>query len=125
MTSRSSLHVWWWLAAAFLTVAVGAGPVLTRLMSLHMLVQIPMLLMAGLFAEQAYRLRRRDAEVQNLTDHRWSMNEYGIPGLIRVSIVSMIWMILKSLDDTLADWRMAAFKYIGMPVPGWILVVYI
>lgn len=121
MTSRSSLHVWWWLAAAFLTVAVGAGPVLTRLMSLHMLVQIPMLLMAGLFAEQAYRLRRRDAEVQNLTDHRWSMNEYGIPGLIWVSLVSMIWMIPKALDDALVDWRMAAFKYIGMPVSGWLL----
>lgn len=121
MTSRSSLHVWWWLAAAFLTVAVGAGPVVTRLMSLHMLVQIPMLLMAGLFAEQAYRLRRRDAEVQNLTDHRWSMNEYGIPGLIWVSLVSMIWMIPKALDDALVDWRMAAFKYIGMPVSGWLL----
>lgn len=121
MISRPSFQVWWWLTAGFLTVAVGASPVLTQLMSLHMLVQIPMLLMAGLFAEQAYRLRRRDAEVQNFTGHLWSMNEYGVPGLIWVSLVSMIWMIPKALDDALVDWRIAGFKYIGMPVSGWLL----
>ena len=111
----------WGVAALIcLGVALGLSGPLTALMSLHMLVQIPLLVLAGLFAERAWRAghpppagaRPRPA---------WSYNEYGIPGLLLVSLVGAGWMIPKALDDALTDWRVAAFKYLGLPVCGWVL----
>ncbi len=49
---------WFITALACLGVAVGLRAPLTALMSLHMLVQIPLLVLAGLFAEQAWRAGR-------------------------------------------------------------------
>jgi hypothetical protein len=111
------------LALAALGVAVGLRASLTALMSLHMLVQIPLLVLAGLFAEQAWRgahaLRGSAGPARPAV--RWSWNEYGLPGLLLVSLVGACWMIPKALDDALVDWRVAAFKYLGLPVCGWVL----
>ncbi len=111
-----------WGAAALicLGVALGLSGPLTALMSLHMLVQIPLLVLAGLFAERAWRAGhplRAGARPRPA----WSYNEYGIPGLLLVSLVGAGWMIPKALDDALTDWRVAAFKYLGLPVCGWVL----
>jgi hypothetical protein len=38
-----------------------------------------------------------------------------------VSLIGACWMIPKALDDALVDWRVAAFKYVGLPVCGWVL----
>ncbi|MFA7474532.1 MAG: hypothetical protein WCY95_01880, partial [Castellaniella sp.] len=100
--------------------ALGLSGPLTALMSLHMLVQIPLLVLAGLFAERAWRAGhppRAGARPRPA----WSYNEYGIPGLLLVSLVGAGWMIPKALDDALTDWRVAAFKYLGLPVCGWVL----
>lgn len=123
------------LSAACLIAALGAHKPLTALMSLHMLVQIPLLVLVGVFAERAiwlrcpvesraqnwpYRFTSRSA-AQSTDQQRWSYNEYGIPGLLLVSLVGAAWMIPKALDDALTDWRVAAFKYVGLPVCGWVL----
>lgn len=135
------------LALLCAAVAIGAQRPLTSLMSLHMLVQIPLLVLAGLLAEQAtwpkrVLIRRRRTYVgiettpknnsilrnnrhvkQNGPAHRqsWPANAYGIPGLVLASLVGAAWMIPKALDDALVDWRVATFKYLGLPVCGWVL----
>ena len=110
------------LAVVAMGLAVGLRVSLTALMSLHMLVQIPLLVLAGLFAEQAWRgwhaLSGAAPAAQN---RHWSWDEYGIPGLLLVSLIGACWMIPKALDDALTDWRVAAFKYLGLPVCGWVL----
>lgn len=111
------------LSAVCLGVALGAHRLLTSLMSLHMLVQIPLLILAGLFIEQAFNSLRKTsvAATPNTQGRSWSYNEYGVPGLLLVSLVGAAWMIPKALDDALIDWRVAAFKYVGLPICGWIL----
>jgi len=116
----------WMPALACLALAVGASSVLTRLMSLHMLVQIPLLVLSGVFAEMAFA-RSCNKPATNAAApavgmrRGWSWNEYGLPGLIFASLLGAVWMVPKALDDALVDWRMAAFKYAGLPVCGWIL----
>ena len=126
MKHPGRLAWFWWIAAlACLGLAVGPRAPLTALMSLHMLVQIPLLVLAGLFAEQAWRAGRPSPDPAPAPGTRsrpaWSYNEYGVPGLLLVSLVGAGWMIPKALDDALTDWRVAAFKYLGLPVCGWVL----
>lgn len=135
------------LALLCAAVAVGAQRPLTSLMSLHMLVQIPLLVLTGLLAEQATwpkrvprRHRRTSVDIETASrnksilsndshfeqsgpTHRqvWPANAYGIPGLVLASLVGAAWMIPKALDDALVDWRVAAFKYLGLPICGWVL----
>lgn len=112
----------WGIAAlACLGLAVGLRAPLTALMSLHMLVQIPLLALAGLFAEQAWHAGRPPPAGGAGARPAWSYNEYGMPGLLLVSLVGAGWMIPKALDDALTDWRVAAFKYLGLPLCGWVL----
>jgi len=111
------------LAVACLVAALGAYRPLTALMSLHMLVQIPLLVLAGVFAERAawHRHEMSIHKIPSLTRNRWSYNEYGVPGLLLASLVGAAWMIPKALDDALTDWRIAVFKYVGLPIVGWVL----
>ncbi|WP_322999436.1 hypothetical protein [Castellaniella sp.] len=126
-------------AALCLGGAIVWHDALTALMSLHMLVQIPLLVAGGVFAEQAWRGGRparaqappaqADASGQSSRlwqatsgrGIRWSYNAYGMPGLLLVSLVGAGWMIPKALDDALVDWRVATFKYLGLPLCGWLL----
>lgn len=133
---------WASLAAAVLCLGVALiwHDALTALMSLHMVVQIPLLVAGGVFAEQAWHAWRASATGQKQDAPatsgaqaaplwqptsgrliRWSYNAYGMPGLLLVSLVGAGWMIPKALDDALVDWRVAAFKYLGLPVCGWLL----
>lgn len=91
---------------------------LTALMSLHMLVQIPLLVLSGVFAQQVYHYFKPE---KSTVKKSWSYNEYGLPGLLFVSLIGAYWMIPKALDDALVDWRVALFKYAGLPVCGWLL----
>lgn len=94
---------------------------LTALMSTHMLVQIPLLFLAGVLAEQAWHAGHTPSGGIPVRRPAWSYNEYGMPGLLLVSLIGGFWMVPKALDDALVDWRMALFKVIGLPVAGWIL----
>lgn len=106
------------LAVAALLLAVGLRQQLTAYMSLHMLVQIPLLVIAGIFLEQVYHhFKKPDSSLKK----SWSFNEYGVPGLLFVSLVGAYWMIPKALDDALVDWRTALFKYLGLPICGWLI----
>ena len=110
-------------ALAFYAAALIWRAPLTALMSTHMLVQIPLLVLVGVCAERAWRGWRGRAAVAGSSGRSpaWSYNEYGMPGLLFASLVGACWMVPKALDDALVDWRMAAFKVLGLPVAGWIL----
>lgn len=116
------------LAIVSLGLALGLRSALTALMSLHMLVQIPLLVLAGLFAERAWHgfhagvAGRGGHSVAGDGRVRWTWNAHGLPGLLLVSLIGACWMVPKALDDALVDWRVAAFKYLGLPVCGCILM---
>lgn len=95
------------------------GP-LTALMSTHMLVQIPLLVLAGIFAEHAWHARRVRSEGGGPASpaKAWSYNEYGVPGLLLASLIGACWMLPRALDDALLVWQVAAFKYIGLVAVG-------
>ncbi|MFA7436675.1 hypothetical protein [Castellaniella sp.] len=112
---------WAALAALSLALATGLHGPLTALMSLHMLVQVPLLILAGVFAQQAWHVARTGRSEVDPGSTGWSVNEYGLPGLLLVSLVAAGWMIPKALDDALLGGAVTWFKYLGLPVCGWIL----
>lgn len=105
---------------------------LSALMSLHMLVQIPLLVLAGVLAEQAL-VTCKSYEQSNLPGtpgltrqtrpQAWHVNEYGVPGLVFLSFMGALWMIPKVLDDALTSWPVALFKYAGLPLGGYLLAL--
>jgi hypothetical protein len=79
-------------------------------MSAHMLVQFPLLLLAGFVL--AGSLPRRWAERLN----RW--NGHGISGLLAVALVLAIVMIPRLLDLALVDVRIEVAKWLALIVGG-------
>lgn len=97
---------------------VGAGlyvllllPPLIRLlekwMVTHMLLQMPLLILAG--ALMGKSLVRRFSKF--FTD--WNAN--GIPGILLVYFISMYWMIPRAMDEAILLGRVEIFKFISLP----------
>lgn len=93
---------------------------LTRLMSLHMLVHIPVLVLSGALLQRAlyYQGAGYWGWVQPFLRIYYRCNELGLPGLILVSFVGAYWMVPKALDDVLLSPTMAVVKYIGLVLAG-------
>lgn len=98
-------------------VGIGVGVVLAvppvrhaleSRMTLQMLVQIPLLGLAGwLFAHGApERLRQRVA----------AWNHRGITGLLLASLVGMVWMLPRVMDAALDDPRFSVSKFFSVPL---------
>lgn len=104
------------------TALLFRGP-LMAFMSTHMLVQIPLLVLAGIFAEQAWRAGRGRLPERSRGSGSpgWSYNEYGVPGMLFASLIGACWMLPRALDDALLVWQVAAFKYVGLFVAGVVL----
>lgn len=81
---------------------------LERVMVTHMLVQIPLLIVAGVLTAQAVpaSVRTRIA----------SWNARGIAGTLLALIVSSWWMIPRALDWALASSAMEAAKFVTLPL---------
>lgn len=111
------------LAIGAMAIALVFHEALTALMSMHMLVQIPLLVVSGIGAEQAWRAWRGPLAGGGRAQgaRGWSYNEYGVPGLLFASLIGACWMLPKTLDDALLVWQVAAFKYIGLFVAGVVL----
>lgn len=111
------------LAVGALAAALAFRGSLMAFMSTHMLVQIPLLVLAGVGAEQAWRAWRVLVPSGDGVSgaRRWSYNEYGVPGLLFASLIGACWMLPKALDDALLFWQVAAFKYVGLFVVGVVL----
>ena len=81
---------------------------LESIMILHMLVQLPLLILAGWLAGKA---------VINRYNHFFDKyNGNGVPGIILVIIITMYWMLPRAMDETLVFHYLEIFKYAGLPL---------
>ena len=80
---------------------------LESIMITHMLVQMPLLIVAGLFIGDF--LTRKFPTFFN------TYNGSGIPGIVLVYIVTMYWMIPRAMDEALLLQTVEIFKYISFP----------
>ena len=117
------------LSIGLLAIAAGFRLPLERSMPLHMLVQMPMLLGAGIAcAYAALHFQRAQnrllAGVARLISGSCKkLDEYGIVGLTFFLLLSAYWMIPKALDDVLVSpgaeiGKFAAFFLAGLMLPG-------
>ena len=77
-------------------------------MILHMLVQIPLLAVAGGIVALALPVRWRAATVP------W--NRFGITGTLLALIVSTWWMVPRALDGALSSGAMELLKFVSLPL---------
>ncbi|TMN21338.1 hypothetical protein [Lentibacillus cibarius] len=77
------------------------------IMIVHMLIQIPLLIVAGwLLAGYAHDWFKNFLET-------WNGN--GIPGMLLVVFVITYWLIPRTLDASLESWLIELFKFISLP----------
>lgn len=81
---------------------------LESIMITHMLVQIPLLILVGIFIG--------DYLVKRYPDVFDKWNSMGIPGIVLVFFVTMYWMIPRAMDESLALHLVEIFKYLGLPL---------
>lgn len=99
------------LAGAILWAALAVPPVrhaLESTMTLQMLMQIPLLALAGWCLAQGTPA----ALVRGLAD--W--NHHGISGLLLASLTAMVWMLPLAMDAALNDPRVALAKFLSVPL---------
>lgn len=80
---------------------------LESVMILHMLVQVPLLILAGVLMGE-YGLKKCHQFFKT-----W--NKDGIPGIILVYFITMYWMVPRAMDDTLLMMSVEIFKFISLP----------
>lgn len=81
---------------------------LTATMTLQMLVQIPLLAMAGWWAARAVPARFGHAIA--------AWNRSGVSGLLLASVTSMAWMLPRAMDAAVDDPAVALAKFLSVPV---------
>ena len=98
------------IAALAVLALPAARGLLESSMTLHMLVQFPLLVAAGWLLARALpaRLRR----------HAGSWNAHGIAGLLAGALVLMVLMVPRVLDLALVDPRIEAAKWIALLAAG-------
>ncbi|PAV31035.1 hypothetical protein CIL05_04825 [Virgibacillus profundi] len=76
------------------------------IMVLHMLVQLPLLILAGWLVGRIVinKFQRFFA--------KWNGN--GIPGILLVMIITMYWMLPRAMDEALTYTSVEIFKFIGL-----------
>lgn len=79
-------------------------------MLLHMLMQMPLLILVGFLLGETI-LQRYDY----LFD-QW--NTTGIAGIVIVLFVTTYWMLPRAMDESLSIWYIEGFKFISLPVAG-------
>lgn len=82
--------------------------VLTATMTLQMLVQIPLLVVAGWLVAQALP-RRLDARLS-------AWNRSGVSGLLLASLAAMVWMLPRAMDAAIDDPWVALAKFVSVPL---------
>jgi len=106
--TASTPRAWAGLALWGVLALPPARHALEATMALHMLVQIPLLAVAGWLVAGALPPRA----VAALS--RWDAG--GICGLLLASLAGLAWMIPRVLDAALEDPAVAAAKFLGVPL---------
>lgn len=111
-----------WLGLVLLALALWFKPALTRSMALHMLVHIPLILVAGWFIGSGLIARRRHLPlVPGLAKSPVSYNEQGIPGLLLALLITAWWMLPSALDGVLLSPYYDAWKFTSLLLTGVVL----
>lgn len=99
------------LAGAILWAALAVPPMrhaLESTMTLQMLVQIPLLALAGWWLAH---------DVSDRFNRKFAMwNHRGISGLLLASLAGMVWMLPLMMDAALDDPRVALAKFLSVPL---------
>jgi len=82
-------------------------------MLLHMLVQLPLLILSGWL-------------IGKITEHKsinflgiWNTN--GVPGIILFVFITMYWMLPRALDEAVTISYIEIFKFVSLPLAGFFL----
>lgn len=105
------MRTWLTVAGLVLILALAAGPVrgaLEASMAGQMLIQMPLLVVAGLVLAAAVPARSRQAI------EAW--NAGGVPGLLLVGFVSAYWMLPRALDAALENGLIETAKFLSLPL---------
>ena len=100
-----------WLAGAILWAALAVPPArhaLESAMTLQMLVQIPLLALAG------WGLARGTSGWLDWRLQAW--NHRGISGLLLASLTGMVWMLPLAMDAAIDDPRVTLAKFLSVPL---------
>jgi hypothetical protein len=106
--------------AAGVWIALAMPPLRASLeasMTLHMLVQLPMLAVAGFCIGSAW-LESPQAFAKRMLDMVQSCNSGGITGIIAASFVMVLWMLPRGLDAARLDMALDALKFISVLAAG-------
>jgi hypothetical protein len=80
---------------------------LESIMIVHMHMQMPLLVIAGFFMARFLQIR-----LPSFFD-KWNSN--GVPGIILFVIISVYWMIPRTMDEALTLQSVELFKFISLP----------
>lgn len=83
------------------------GRLLEQSMLTHVLIQIPLLVLAGFIL--GWLLEGRLSTLQKV-------NEAGIPGILLATFIALYWMLPRVLDASINDPLVAVFKYLSLPL---------
>lgn len=112
------------LSVLLLLVAIVFRHALTRTMTLHMFVHIPLVLASGVLAAQALALHSRGRPpgwgARALAVYR-QYDEFGVPGLLLASLAGACWMIPRALDYVLVSAPADALKFVTLFLVGLVL----
>lgn len=84
--------------------------IMESLMILHMLVQIPLLIIAGWLVGQFVMNKYRSFFT------KW--NDDGVSGVLIFFFITMYWMLPRAMDEALGIWYIELFKFVGLPLAG-------
>ncbi|MFB4167850.1 hypothetical protein [Virgibacillus sp. JSM 102003] len=81
--------------------------VMESVMVIHMLVQIPLLIISGWLLAGYFQSKFSSFFL------KWNHN--GVPGIILVVLFVAYWMIPRTLDEALNMWNIELFKFVSLP----------
>ncbi|WP_203247084.1 hypothetical protein [Sporosarcina beigongshangi] len=84
--------------------------ILESIMILHMLVQIPLLIITGWLVGQFVVDKYRSFFT------KW--NDDGVPGVLIFVFITMYWMLPRAMDEALGIWYIELFKFVSLPLAG-------
>src|SRR5262245_50665021 len=108
-------------AAIALWLVLATPPVRAALessMTLHMLVQLPLLAAIGFVLGRVWLQARPDGGAARARDFAQSFNAGGVTGIIAASFVMVLWMLPRLLDLARLDAGADALKFITVAGAG-------
>jgi len=80
------------------------------IMIVHMLIQLPLLIIAGYLIGNDM--------IKRLAPFFEKWNANGVPGILVFVFITMYWMLPRAMDEALSFWYVEWFKFISLPIAG-------